>query len=93
MRFEINPKAPGSDELLCDVRQEELRPELDTAAKVAQALAAQGGEIATGLVAVLREPQPQAARTVRMLTIRVLKTEVVSEISIAVPEGEAVWIH
>ncbi len=46
-----------------------------------------------GLVAALREPQPQAARTVRLLTIRVLRTEVLSEISIPVPDGENLWVH
>ncbi len=95
MRVEINPRVPGSDELVVDLRQDELQSALNTDAKVAEALARSAGELAAQLAAGLREPPagPDAARKVRLFTIRVLRTEVVAEISIPVPDGEDLWVQ
>jgi hypothetical protein len=95
MRVEINPRIPGSDELVVDLREDELQPALNTDAKVAEALAKSAGELAAQLAAGLSKPpeQMEAARRVRCFTIRVLRTEIVAEISIPVPDGEDLWVQ
>jgi hypothetical protein len=91
MRFEVNPAGP--DELICSARESELRPELDTAEKITAALALAGGEITGQLTAALSRPQELVPRVIRMLTIQILRTEVISEISVPVPDGETVWVQ
>ena len=73
----------------------ELQPALNTDARIAEALAKSAGELAAQLAAGLREPpvQPEAARKVRLFTIRVLRTEVVAEMSIPLPDGEGLWVQ
>jgi hypothetical protein len=95
VRVEINPRVPGSDELVVDMREEELQPALNTDARIAEALARSAGELAAQLAAGLSKPpeQMEAARKVRLFTIRVLRSEIVAEISIPVPDGEDLWVQ
>lgn len=91
MKAEI---APGSgDELVVSLAAEDIPGGADRSAASLQAtLPRTAGQFAEGILAMLAAPQePGAARRVSAVTVRIVRTVVVAEVTVPLPDGAEVF--
>ena len=92
MKVEINDRGP--DELMVDIRADEL-PGAEAGAsdeRIRRLLAGSAGPVAAIICEELAEPRgAPEQRPVSAITVRVVRTVVVAELTVPLPEGTKLW--